>query len=220
MVQLPQILPRFVPLGPPDESQFILLEQAVAARLPELFGGFDVLHWTTFRITRDSDIELLEQESDDMLRLIEERLQGAAARGTPCAWKSPTGASGELMQQDRRPKRSLREAAENAADPYSEVVPHPGPTGSDRMMELIEIPNRDYLAQRAVFTATAAGLGVRGGRGPVHGDCPARHPGAPSVRFVRPGGRVRQPRPPRIPMCWPSSKRCIASAAIRRSRGP
>ena len=53
----------------------MLLEELVAARLPELFGGFSVKSWTTFRITRDCDQELLEQESDDMLRLIEERLK-------------------------------------------------------------------------------------------------------------------------------------------------
>ncbi|HTU26253.1 MAG TPA: RNA degradosome polyphosphate kinase, partial [Pirellulales bacterium] len=70
VVQLPQMLPRFVAVGKEHDSHFILLEQAIAARLGELFGGFDVLRWTTFRITRDSDIELLEQESDDMLRLI------------------------------------------------------------------------------------------------------------------------------------------------------
>ncbi|MFM9026136.1 MAG: hypothetical protein ACKON7_12495, partial [Planctomycetaceae bacterium] len=48
--------------------------------MPELFGGFDVDSWTTFRITRDSDLELLEQESDDMLKLIEDRLK-ARQRG-------------------------------------------------------------------------------------------------------------------------------------------
>ena len=72
-MQLPQVLPRLVPLGQGDDLQFILLEDAISARLPELFGGFDVLSSTTFRITRDSDVELLEQESDDMLRLIEKR---------------------------------------------------------------------------------------------------------------------------------------------------
>jgi polyphosphate kinase len=75
VVQVPQVLPRLVPLGPTDDGQFILLEDLVSAKLPELFGGFDVHSWTTFRITRDSDIDLLEQESDDMLRLIEDRLK-------------------------------------------------------------------------------------------------------------------------------------------------
>src|SRR3954467_10223822 len=58
VVQVPQVLPRLVPLGSGEGAQFMLLEDLVSARLPELFGGFDVLSWTTFRITRDSDIDL------------------------------------------------------------------------------------------------------------------------------------------------------------------
>src|SRR5690606_6588705 len=51
VVQLPQVLPRLVPVGQGDVQEFILLEDAVRSRLPELFGGFDVLESTTFRIT-------------------------------------------------------------------------------------------------------------------------------------------------------------------------
>ena len=68
-----------------------------SARLPELFGGFDVLSWTTFRITRDSDIELLEQESDDMLRLIEDRLK-ARQRGEAVRLEVAAGGSDELLR--------------------------------------------------------------------------------------------------------------------------
>ncbi len=143
VVQLPQILPRFVPLGPADEPQFILLEQAVAARLPELFGGFDVLHWTTFRITRDSDIELLEQESDDMLRLIEERLK-ARQRGDAVRLEVAIGASEELVQKIVV-EESLRDAGKNGVDLYSEVYRVPGPLDLTGLMELTEIPGRDYL---------------------------------------------------------------------------
>jgi polyphosphate kinase len=72
VVQVPQVLPRIVvvPSTSPGRTSFVLLEDVVAAMLPELFGGFQVRSWTSFRITRDSDLELLEQESDDMLRLI------------------------------------------------------------------------------------------------------------------------------------------------------
>ncbi len=98
VVQVPQVLPRLVPLGQGDEpQQFILLEEAVSARLPELFGGFDVLSWTTFRITRDSDIELLEQESDDMLRLIEDRLK-ARQRGEAVRLEVAAGGSEDLLR--------------------------------------------------------------------------------------------------------------------------
>ena len=77
VVQIPAVLPRLVPLGSDEKPQFIFLEEAVASRLPDLFGRYQALDWTTFRITRDSDIDLLDQEADDMLHLIEERLRAS-----------------------------------------------------------------------------------------------------------------------------------------------
>jgi polyphosphate kinase len=161
VVQLPQILPRFVPLGSPEDSSFILLEQAVAARLPELFGGFDVLHWTTFRITRDSDIELLEQESDDMLRLIEERLK-ARQRGDAVRLEVARGANEELVQKIIE-EESLREVAESTSDPYSEVYRIPGPVDLTGLMELYTIPNRDYLRDPPFSPQLPRGLRARRG---------------------------------------------------------
>ena len=75
VVQLPQVLPRFVPIGSPGESVFVLLEDILALKLPELFGGYEIAHHASFRITRDMDVDLLEQESDDMLHAIETRLR-------------------------------------------------------------------------------------------------------------------------------------------------
>jgi polyphosphate kinase len=161
VVQLPQILPRFVPLGAPEESKFILLEQAVAARLPDLFGGFEVLDWTTFRITRDSDIELLEQESDDMLRLIEERLK-ARQRGDAVRLEVATGANEELVSKIIE-EESLRELHDGASDPYSEVYRIPGPLDLTGLMELYAIPNRDYLRDPPFSPQLPRGLRTRRG---------------------------------------------------------
>jgi len=161
VVQLPQILPRFVPLGAPEDSKFILLEQAVAARLPDLFGGFDVLDWTTFRITRDSDIELLEQESDDMLRLIEERLK-ARQRGDAVRLEVAIGANEELVSKIIE-EESLREMQDGASDPYSEVYRIPGPLDLTGLMELYAIPNRDYLRDPPFSPQLPRGLRTRRG---------------------------------------------------------
>ncbi|HJS08118.1 MAG TPA: RNA degradosome polyphosphate kinase, partial [Pirellulales bacterium] len=95
VVQVPHVLPRLVPVRQGGAAHFILLEDAVSAWLPELFGGFAVQTWTTFRITRDSDIELLEQESDDMLRLIEDRLK-ARQHGEAVRLELAADASEEL----------------------------------------------------------------------------------------------------------------------------
>ena len=75
VVQVPQVLPRFVPVEPDDKQNFVLLDDIIACKLPELFGGYEIVHHATFRLTRDMDVDLLEQESDDMLRSIESRLR-------------------------------------------------------------------------------------------------------------------------------------------------
>lgn len=75
VVQLPTVLPRFVDIGEPGENKYIMLEDLLAAKLPELFGGYEIAHHATFRMTRDMDIDVLEQEADDMLRAIEMRLR-------------------------------------------------------------------------------------------------------------------------------------------------
>ena len=161
VVQLPQVLPRFVPIGRGDQQQFILLEQAVAARLPELFGGFDILHWTTFRITRDSDIELLEQESDDMLRLIEERLK-TRQRGDAVRLEVAVGANEDLVRRIID-EESLREELEGSPDSYSEVYRVPGPLDLTALMELVQVPRREDLREPAFTPQPPRGLNGRRG---------------------------------------------------------
>ncbi len=70
VVQVPQVLPRFVPLVPEDKQNFVMLDDLIASRLPDLFGGYRIVDHATFRVTRDMDVNLLEQEADDLLRSI------------------------------------------------------------------------------------------------------------------------------------------------------
>ncbi len=159
VVQVPQVLPRLVSLGAGDEQQqqFILLEEAVSARLPELFGGFDVLSWTTFRITRDSDVELLEQESDDMLRLIEDRLK-ARQRGEAVRLEVAAGGSVDLLQMIVD-EEAIRDGVPEG---YSEVYRIPGPLDLTAMMELVKAPDRDELRDPPFSPQLPRGIRRRG----------------------------------------------------------
>ena len=157
VVQVPQVLPRLVPLGQGDHQQFILLEEAVSARLPELFGGFDVLSWTTFRITRDSDIELLEQESDDMLRLIEDRLK-ARQRGEAVRLEVDATGSEELLRMIID-EESIRDGVPEG---YSEVYRIPGPLDLTAMIELAKLPDRDTLRDPPFVPQLPRGMRRRG----------------------------------------------------------
>jgi polyphosphate kinase len=72
-VKVPGILPRFVPLG--DGATFVPLEQVVARHLDKLFPGMEVVEAHPFRVTRDADIELAEDEADDLLVAVEQELR-------------------------------------------------------------------------------------------------------------------------------------------------
>jgi polyphosphate kinase len=72
-VKVPGILPRFVPLG--DGCTFVPLEQVVASHLDQLFPGMTVVEAHPFRVTRDADIELAEDEADDLLVAVEQELR-------------------------------------------------------------------------------------------------------------------------------------------------
>ncbi|HZD37269.1 MAG TPA: RNA degradosome polyphosphate kinase [Actinomycetes bacterium] len=72
-VKVPDILPRFVPLA--DGSTFVSLEQIMTAHLDRLFPGMVVVEAHPFRVTRDADIELAEDEADDLLLAVEQELR-------------------------------------------------------------------------------------------------------------------------------------------------
>jgi polyphosphate kinase len=71
-IKVPPVLPRFVVL--PDGERFVPLEQVISAHLDRLFPGLDVVEHHAFRVTRNADIEVEEDEADDLLLAIESEL--------------------------------------------------------------------------------------------------------------------------------------------------
>jgi len=76
-VKIPQTLPRFVPVEQTSEGPrcFVLLEDLIAHHLAALFPGMAVRESYLFRVTRDADLDLQEDEADDLLAAIESELQ-------------------------------------------------------------------------------------------------------------------------------------------------
>lgn len=80
-VKVPNVLPRFIalpmetaPRVPQLRWQGIPLEQVIAHNLESLFPGMSIQEYYPFRITRNTDIELEEDEADDLLLAIEQEL--------------------------------------------------------------------------------------------------------------------------------------------------
>jgi polyphosphate kinase len=88
VVQAPAVLARFVPLpaepGGPYKHVFTPLETVIRMHLPEIFPGMVLGRDAVFRVTRNSDIEIDDDEVEDLLKTIEQevrkRRRGAAVR--------------------------------------------------------------------------------------------------------------------------------------------
>ena len=71
-VKVPQILPRLLEVAP---SRFVLIDQVIEANLDAMFTGMEILEHHLFRVTRNADLALEEDEADDLLMAIEEELR-------------------------------------------------------------------------------------------------------------------------------------------------
>ena len=71
-VKIPPILPRLIEVEP---SRFVLIDQVIEANLDELFRGMEIVETHLFRVTRDADLAIEEDEADDLLLAIEEELR-------------------------------------------------------------------------------------------------------------------------------------------------
>jgi polyphosphate kinase len=72
-VKVPSLLPRFVVL--PDGERYVPLEQVMAAHLDKLFPGMEIEQHHAFRVTRNTDLTLEEEEADDLLAMVELELR-------------------------------------------------------------------------------------------------------------------------------------------------
>ena len=78
LVQVPTILPRILPL-PADETEgfhYILLEQVILAHIGRLFLGHTVTRTSFLRVTRNFDITLDEEDTDDLLLEMTRSIRG------------------------------------------------------------------------------------------------------------------------------------------------
>ncbi len=131
-VKVPPILPRLVTVGP---ERFVPLEDVISAHLAELFPGMEVVQHHTFRVTRNEDLEVEEDDAENLLQALER----------------------ELMR--RRFGPPVRLEAEESIDPHvlellvrelgvqeQEVVLLPGPLDLTALWAVAALPRDDLKA--------------------------------------------------------------------------
>ena len=140
-VKMPPSVPRLLSLRAVVEgkkkvkvarAEFILLESLVQANLDELFPGLEILSSYLFRITRDADIEIQEDEASDLLATIEQEVR-----------RRRFGAVVRVEVTPQTPKRMrkllMRQLEVSDSDIY-EIV---GILGAADLMALVKLDRRD-----------------------------------------------------------------------------
>ncbi|MGN6727351.1 MAG: polyphosphate kinase 1 [Tepidisphaeraceae bacterium] len=129
-IKLPENLPRWVPM--PDGQTFVPLEAVIAANLTMLFPGMIVVEHHLFRLTRNADIEMDEEDADDLLSLVTEELRKRRLAGV-VRLELPDAMSEEMRQL-------LIEGTDSALE---DVYTVPGPIDMDDLMALTAIDRPD-----------------------------------------------------------------------------
>jgi polyphosphate kinase len=131
-VKVPLVnLPRFVPIGGgrlEAPCRVVLVEQIVAANLHHLFPGMEVSEPWAFRVTRDADIEIREDEADDLVSTIQQGLR-----------RRRFGQAIRLEVQHGMPISILTALLEGLELDLDDVQEVPGPLSVPRMAELLAL---------------------------------------------------------------------------------
>ena len=138
-VKVPRVLPRFLPLpeelsftpnGSPAKWAGVPLEQAIAHNLESLFPGMNIQEYYPFRITRDSALDLEEDEADDLLEAIEQELRKRRVGGVAV----------RLEIQPQTPEVVRRRLMRELELAESDVYENDGLLGLGSLMSFLALP--------------------------------------------------------------------------------
>ncbi|MGA9119978.1 MAG: polyphosphate kinase 1 [Bacteroidota bacterium] len=130
-VKVPDVLPRLIeiPGGDQQKFRFVWLEDLLASNLGPLFPGLTVLESHPFRVTRNADLEIQEDEAEDLISSIEESIRQRRFGNVVHVGVTDT--------MPARIQEILVENLEVTADDVYQIVP---PMGLSHLMSLLRLP--------------------------------------------------------------------------------
>ena len=146
-VKVPESLPRFVAIDDDDGHspvRFITLDELIQTHLDQLFPGMDVIEANTFRVTRNEDLEVDEDEAENLLQALEKELLRRRF-GPPVRLEVTNDISDELRAL------LVRELGVND----NEVYPLPAPLDLTGLWALMKLDRPELKYPVAVPTTSA-----------------------------------------------------------------
>lgn len=141
-VKIPNILPRLLPIpdmqnpsrktkkfSTDNSAQFIWIGDLIKENLSLLFPGMEIIEAHRFRITRDTDLEIQEDEADDLLDLIEENIK-----------QRKFGSVVRLEIEETMPEFMIETLTKNLEISDHDYHILPEPLGMSALMNLYDLP--------------------------------------------------------------------------------
>ncbi|MBR5348137.1 MAG: RNA degradosome polyphosphate kinase [Lachnospiraceae bacterium] len=136
-VQVPAGLPRLITLTSEKTARFVLLEEIIEQNIDKLFLNYDVICAYPYRITRNADLDLEEEEAEDLLEEIARQIK-----------KRKWGRAIRLEVQSGMDKRLLKTLQKQLALKPEWVYALTGPLDLTFLMKLSSLPGYDQLRNK------------------------------------------------------------------------
>lgn len=136
MVQVPSVLPRIVelPAGKKEERVVILLEQIIERNIGSLFLNYNVISAHPFRIMRNADLTIDEEEAEDLLEEIQKQLK-----------KRQWGEAIRLEVEEKMDKRLLKILKRELSISSVDIFEIAGPLDLTFLMKMYGMKGFDHL---------------------------------------------------------------------------
>ena len=135
-VKVPNVLPRFVKIPETDAHTFVPLEQVIAHNLDALFPGMEIVSYYPFRITRDAELDIEEEEADDLISALQEELR-----------KQKFGSVVRMEIASDIPPEIRKELIEQLGITEADVYDIPGLIGLGSLMAIAFLPMPEHQDQ-------------------------------------------------------------------------
>ena len=138
MVQVPSVLPRIVelPAGPDGERRVILLEEVIERNIKDLFLNYNIVAAHPFRIMRNADFTLDEEEAEDLLEEIQKQLK-----------KRQWGEVIRLEVEEKVDKRLLKILKRELSVSTEDIYEISGPLDLTFLMKMYGMSGFDHLKE-------------------------------------------------------------------------
>lgn len=148
VIQVPAVLPRIVEIPSViDKRQFVFLEQMIEEYCGHLFYGHEVREVVPFRITRNADLTIDEEDAKDLLEEVEKSLR-QRKRGQPVRLEIGKTASDQL-------RKNIVQALNL---PEADVYEIPGPLDATCFFKFIDLPGMEEYRSGLITPQTPADL--------------------------------------------------------------